>query len=105
MAPPVASSLSPHRCCVGDIPTDLLVDMAETLVFTYPGVEPQHTCQFGDSVKPDSFPELAPVSHRPQQHLQFPAFQISQWDRHKVASCRCDEHFQASSDLWNVKPD
>ena len=47
----------------------------------------------GDSVEPDSFPELDPVSRRPQQQAQFPASQVSQWDRHKAASCRCDEHF------------
>ena len=44
---PVASSLSPHRCCVADIPqVSSWTWLKLFLVFTYPGVEPHRTCQF-----------------------------------------------------------
>ena len=44
---PIASSLSPHRCCVADIPqVSSWTWLKLFLVFTYPGVEPHRTCQF-----------------------------------------------------------
>lgn len=104
---PVASSLSPHRCCVEDIPTGLLVDMAETFFGIY---IPRSgtTAHLSVQVTPSSltafqnwllFPALL-SNTRSSQLSKFPRGTGTKWEVAAVTSIS-----QASSDLWKVKPD